>query len=281
MEYADLTKDVKIPVLGIGTWGLGGKHSADYSGDEESVAAIRTAIDLRMTHIDTAEYYGGGHTEELVGKAIQPYRRDDLFITSKVYKTHLQHADVLTSIKRSLKRLHTDYLDLYLVHWPSPTVPLKETMNALEQCIDQGFTRFIGVSNFPVSLFEEAQSHLKKHRLVANQVYYNVTRTRKKYLNGLDTAEVYNYCEKNNVMMIAWSPLEEGKLTKPGYPVLDEMAKKYQRTQAQVALNWLISHKKIVTIPKATNVKHIQENAGAVGWSLSPQDLRRLEESFF
>ena len=113
MEYKELTKGVKIPVLGVGTWGLGGKHSADYSDDENAIAAIRAAIDSKMTHIDTAEYYGAGHAEELVGKAIQPYKRADLFITTKVYRTHLHYADVLSSIKSSLKRLCTDYVDLY------------------------------------------------------------------------------------------------------------------------------------------------------------------------
>lgn len=280
MEYKTLIEGVNISALGVGTWGLGGKHSADYSGDEEAIASIKTAIELGMTHIDTAEYYGGGHTEELVGKAIESYKRDDLFVTSKVYRTNLQYDDVLASIKRSLKRLHTNYIDLYLVHWPSPTVPLHETMKAIEQCVDEGYARFIGVSNFSVQLFEEAQSHLKKHQLMAIQVYYNLTRIQKTYFNGLDTSEVYRYCEKNNVMMIAWSPLEEGKLTRPGYPVLDEIAKKYEKSQAQVALNWLISHRKIITIPKASSVKHIKENSGATGWSLSEQDIRLLEESF-
>jgi diketogulonate reductase-like aldo/keto reductase len=281
MEYKELIKDVKIPVLGVGTWGLGGKHSADYSNDEDAITAIRVAIHLGMTHIDTAEYYGAGHAEELVGKAIKPYKREDLFITSKIYRTHLHYADVLSSIKSSLKRLCTDYIDLYLVHWPSPTVPIKETMKALEHCVDEGYTHFIGVSNFSVHLFQEAQSQLEKHGLVADQVYYNLTRVQKTYFNGLDVRDVYNYCREKNVMLIAWSPLEEGKLAKPGFPVLDEMAKKYEKTQAQVALNWLISQKKIVTVPKATNIDHIKENVGAVGWSLSGRDFRRLEESFY
>jgi len=280
MEYKELVKGVEIPALGVGTWGLGGKHSADSSNDAESITAIRTAIDLGMTHIDTAEYYGAGHAEELVGTAIKPYKREDLFITTKVYKTHLKHRDVLSSIKSSLRRLCVEYVDLYLVHWPSPTVPIKETMKALEQCVDEGYTRFIGVSNFSVNWFQEAQNQLEKHRLVADQVYYNLTRVQKPYFFGLSVGDLHSYCKKKNITLIAWSPLEEGKLAKPGFPVLDEMAKKYEKTQAQVALNWLTSQKKIVTIPKATNIDHIKENVGAVGWSLSGRDFRRLEESF-
>jgi diketogulonate reductase-like aldo/keto reductase len=280
MEYKQFSKGVRIPVLGTGTWGIGGKHSADYSNDENGVNAIKTAIDFGMTHIDTAEYYGAGHTEELVGKAIKPYNRADLFITTKVYRTHLHFDDVLSSIQNSLQRLSTDYVDLFLIHWPNPEVPIKETMNALEVCIDQGYSRFIGVSNFSIDLFQEAQSHLKKYELTANQVYFNLTRINKTYFNGLSVKNLYSFCEEKDIMLIAWSPLEEGKLAKPGFPVLDEIAEKYGKKQAQVALNWLISQKKIVTVPKASSIEHIKENRGAVGWSLTAPDLKRLEESF-
>jgi diketogulonate reductase-like aldo/keto reductase len=281
MEYKELMEGVRMPALGAGTWGMGGKDTADYSNDKESIIAIRTAIDLGMKHIDTAEYYGAGHAEELVGNAIKPYKREDIFITTKVYRTHLHYADVLSSVKGSLRRLCTDYIDLYLIHWPAPTVPIEETMKALEHCVDQGYTRFIGVSNFSIRLLQEAQSQLEEHRLVADQLYYNLTRVQKTYFNGLSVRDVYSYCRDKNMTLIAWSPLEEGKLAKPGFPVLDEMAKKYEKTQAQVALNWLISQEKIVTIPKATNIDHIKENVGAVGWRLSGRDSRRLEESFY
>ena len=275
-----LSKGVKIPVLGAGTWGLGGKHSADYSKDECSVCAIRSAIDLEMTHIDTAEYYGAGHAEELVGRAIEPYRRDDLFITTKVYRTHLRYSDVLSSISGSLKRLSISYIDLFLVHGPNPAVPIEETMNAMEACVDKGYTRFIGVSNFSASLFQEAQGNLRKHQLVANQLYYNLARVDKPYRNGLSVEEVNSLCEAKNIILIAWSPLEEGKLAQPGFPLLDKMAKKYNKTQAQVALNWLISNKKIITIPKASTINHIKENAGAVDWKLDDTDFKELRESF-
>lgn len=275
-----LSKGVKIPVLGVGTWGLGGKHSADYSNDEQSVKAIQSAIDLEMTHVDTAEYYGAGHTEELVGRAIKPYQRDGLFITTKVYRTHLRYAEVLSSIKKSLKRLSTDYVDLFLVHWPNPEVPIGETMKAMEACIDEGYTRFIGVSNFSAALFEEAQAQLKKRELVANELYYNLTRVGKLYRNGLSVEDVISLCEAKNIMLIAWSPLEEGKLARPGFPILDRIAEKYSKTQAQVALNWLFSNKNIVAIPKASSINHIRENAGAVGWKLDESDFKELRESF-
>lgn len=280
MEYRELANGVKIPVLGVGTWGIGGKHSADYSNDEEGITAIRAAIDFGMTHIDTAEYYGAGHTEEIVGKAIKPYKREALFITTKVYRTHLQYQKVLSSVKESLRRMSVEYVDLFLVHWPDPTVPIKETMKAMEHCVDEGYSRFIGVSNFSIPLLQEAQSQLEKYRLVANQVYYNLTRVRKTYFNGLSVADLYSYCREKDITLIAWSPLEEGKLAKPGFPVLDEIAKKYGKTQAQVALNWLISQDNVIAIPKTSNVNHVKENVGALGWRLSEEDFNRLQESF-
>jgi diketogulonate reductase-like aldo/keto reductase len=280
MKYKELVKGAKIPVLGIGTWGMGGKHFADRSKDAESITAIRTAINLGMTHIDTAAYYGAGHTEELVGKAITPYKQKDLFLTTKVYKNNLDYKGVLHSIKSSLERLDVEYIDLYLVHWPSSTVPLKETIKALEQCVDEGYTRFIGVSNFSVHLFQEAQSYLEKYALVADQVYYNLTRTQRPYFSGLSVSDLHPYLVDKDVMLVAWSPLEEGKLAKPGFSALDEIAAKYGKTQAQVSLNWLISQKNIIAIPKASSVEHIKENVGALGWKLSGADSKRLQESF-
>jgi diketogulonate reductase-like aldo/keto reductase len=280
MQYVELAKGEKVPVLGVGTWGMGGMHTAEYADDEKTIAAIRTAIDLGLTHIDTAAYYGAGHTEELVGKAVEPYKRKDLFITTKVYKTNLHYPHVLASIKESLKRMGLNYVDLFLVHWPNPSIPIEETMNAMEHCVDEGFTRFIGVSNFSLSLLREAQSKMKNHRIVADQVYYNVARAHKSYFGGLSVNELHSYCKRRDITLIAWAPLEQGKLTQPGFPVLDEIAKKYGKTQAQVSLNWLISKEKVIAIPKASSMEHMRENLGALGWKLGEEDSERLQESF-
>lgn len=280
MQYIELAKGEKVPVLGLGTWGLGGMHTADHVDDEKAITAIRTAIDLGLTHIDTAAYYGAGHTEELIGKAIEPYNRKDLFITTKVYKANLRYPQVLASIKESLKRMNISYVDLFLVHWPNPSIPLEETMTAMEHCVDEGFTRFIGVSNFSFSLLREAQSKMKNHRIVADQVYYNVMHAHKPYFGNLSVEDLYPYCRNTDITLIAWAPLEQGKLTQPGFPVLDELARKYGKTQAQVSLNWLISKEKIVAIPKASSINHMKENLGALGWKLSEEDSERLQESF-
>ena len=273
MEYKDLVEGVRIPVLGLGTWGIGGRNTTDTSRDMEDVAALRTGIDLGMTHIDTAEYYGEGHAEELVGESIKPYDRDDLFITTKVWRNHLRYDDLVASMEASLRRIGVDYVDLYLVHWPNPEVPLRETMRGLEHCAEEGYTRLIGVSNFPAPLLAEAQTHLGDHRLVADQVEYSL-------MEQGQGRELLPYCVENDVMLIAYTPLAKGRLAKPGYAVLDELAERYGKTQAQVSLNWLISQENVVAIPKASRLEHLRDNVGAVGWRLSEEDFERLSEVF-
>jgi diketogulonate reductase-like aldo/keto reductase len=273
MEYKELVKGVRIPVLGMGTWGLGGTMMPDRSREREELAALRAGIDLGMTHIDTAEMYAAGHSEELVGEAIKPYDRRSLFITTKAWRTHLRYNDLVASMKTSLRRLGIDYVDLYLIHWPNPEVPLEETMRALEHCAEEGYTRFIGVSNFSASLLAEAQAHLREHRLVANQVQYSL-------VERGPARELLPYCVEKGVTLIAYSPLGKGELAQPGNTVLDELAEKYEKTPAQVSLNWLISQEKVVTIPKASRIEHLRENIGAVGWKLSKEDFLRLREAF-
>lgn len=273
MEYKALAEGVRIPALGLGTWTMGGRSGSDTTWDSEEIAAIRVGIDLGMTHIDTAEYYGAGHAEELVGEAIEPYDRRDLFITTKVWRNHLRYDDLLASMKASLKRLGLDYVDLYLIHWPNPEVPLSETMRGLEHCAEEGYTSLIGVSNFSASLLGEAQAHLRDHRLVADQVEYSL-------MEQGPRSELLPYCVENDVMLIAYTPLAKGRLAKPGYAVLDSLAEKYGRTQAQVSLNWLISQENIITIPKASRLGHLRDNVGSLGWRLSDEDSGRLSEAF-
>ena len=272
LEFKKIGND-KVAALGLGTWRIGGGETPDYSKDIKEVQTLRYGIDLGLTHIDTAEHYGAGHSEEIVGKAIEPYDRRDLFITSKVWPNHLKYDQLLESMKASLKRLNLDYVDLYLVHWSNPEIPLEETMNALEHCIDEGYTRHIGVSNFSIELLNKATSYLKDNRLVANQVKYSL-------LEQSPSKRLHKYCIENDMLLTAYSPLGRGPLTKPGNKVLDELTVKYEKTQAQIALNWLISQEKVITIPKASNIQHIEENNGAISWKMSTEDQTRLAESF-
>lgn len=275
MEYKELVKGVRIPALGMGTWGIGGGLTADRdrSHDKEAVKALQAGIELGMTHIDTAEMYGSGHAEEIVGRAIKPFDRDELFITTKVLPENLRFDDLVHAARASLKRLRLDYVDLYLIHSPNPSIPLKETMQALEYVVEQGFTRFIGVSNFSTRLMKEAQSHLTEQRIVANQVEYSL-------LHREPERELLPYCQKERIMLIAYTPLALGRLAKHGFKLLDEIAEKRGKTQAQVALNWLISKEMVVAIPKAVKIEHLKDNAGAVGWRLSEEEMERLDKEF-
>lgn len=279
MEYITITDNVQIPVLGIGTWRIGGGLEKDTTHDKECVEAIKTALALGMTHIDTAELYGEGHAEELVAEAIKRFDRRKLFITSKVMSQHLHYNDVIAACKESVKRLKTDYLDLYLIHQPNPDIPITETMRAMASLLEQNLIRFIGVSNFSVSDLKEAQK-FSKYKIVANQIEYSlVSRNAGKFTKNMES-EIIPFCEANKILVIAWRPLAYGLLAKPGtFPALDAMAKKYKKTVAQIALNWIIT-KNIATIVKATKPEHIKENLGALGWRLSLEDMDALELAF-
>ncbi|MBE0478448.1 aldo/keto reductase [Candidatus Aerophobetes bacterium] len=279
MEFKNLTPDVKIAVLGLGTWSMGGGiRSRNTAYDKENIRAIKTAIELGMTHIDTAEMYGGGHAEELVGEAIKSFDREKLFITTKVLPENLRYNDVISAAQRSLQALKTDYIDLYLVHIPNPAIPIEQTMQAFDFLKEKGLIRFIGVSNFTVVQLKEAQM-CTRNKIVANQIEYSllVRNEGNEYINNMES-EVIPYCQENDTMVVAYRPLARGRLSKPGIKVLDELARKYGKTQAQIAINWLISKDKIITIPKTSNLEHLQEDIGALGWQLEPEDMHKLDK---
>ena len=273
MEYREIAKGVSIPILGLGTWGMGGRETPDKARDGDTVTAIRMAVELGLTHLDTAEYYGAGHAEELVGEAIGGMVRNKLFITSKVWHNHLHRDDLLRSMRASLKRLGTDYVDLYLVHWPNPEVSLKETMGAMEECVKAGYTKYIGVSNFSAQLMAEAQGHLRDNRLVANQVQYSL-------LDQKPQMDPLPACRRIGVSLVAYRPLERGAILQTPNPVMDEIAKAHSKTRVQVALNWLISQDGVFTIPKSTNPVHLMEFLGALGWRLTAEEWTRLAEAY-
>lgn len=281
MEFKSLDKGFKIPVLGLGTWEIGGLMEADSSSDNGSIKAIRDAIDLGYTHIDTAELYGAGHSEELIGKAIKDLDRSKLIITSKVFKTNLKYNDVIASCKKSLKRLQTDYVDIYLIHAPNPEISLEETMKALDYLIEQKLIKFIGVSNFSVEEIKEAQKY-SQNKIVVNQIPYNLNTRNKDYIGKCINmeSEIIPYCQENDIIIMAFRPIERGFLLEPNH-VLDKLSKKYNKTKAQIAINWLISKKGIITIPKSTNIEHLKENLGAIGWNLSDEDMELLDKTEF
>jgi diketogulonate reductase-like aldo/keto reductase len=274
LEFKRLGRtDVMISAIGMGTWGIGGFSAPDYKYDEMAIRALRRGIELGITLIDTAEMYGGGHSEEVVGMAIKGLR-EKVFIATKVWYTNLRYDDVLRSAEKSLKRLQIDTIDLYQVHWPNPHIPLSETMRAMERLVLDGKVRFIGVSNFSVKLMEEARAALSKIDIVSNQVEYSL-------LSREVEDDILPYCEKENITLIAYSPLGRGNiLNDPRSKILREVAKKYNKTLVQVALNWLIAKKPVVAIPKAINLSHVEENVNAAGWRLSDEDLELLSRVF-
>ena len=268
-----LKSKFSLPELGLGTWRMGGQDEADKASDAAEIAAIRSAIEAGVTHIDTAESYGAGHTEELVGKAIRGMDRKKLFITSKVSEENHTCEGIPASCKKSLKRLGTDYIDLYLLHTFSAMCPLQEAVQALDALVDDGFVKYIGVSNFGMKHLAEAQK-LSKHPIVCDQVHYNLQ------VREVEKTGLLKYCQTNDVMLVAYRPVQQGKLLEGVPEIVEEMCVKYQKTPAQIAINWLISQRNVVAIVKTSNVAHLKENAGAVGWNLTESDVERLRENY-
>ena len=281
MDYKLLNDNIKIPIIWLGTWGIGGFKQADTQSDEQSIQTLKTAIDLGYTHIDTAEIYGNGHTEELIGLAIKGFTRSDLTITSKVSKDNLWYNDVIDSCKKSLDRLQTDYIDIYLAHCPNNKIPLEETMQAFDELIEQRLIRFIGLSNFSVEQMMEAQKY-SKNKVVVNQIPYNLATRNHDHIGNCDGMElnIIPYCQKNDILIVAYRPIERWFLLQPN-ELLDALSKKYSKSKIQIVLNRLVSKKNVITIPKSINPDHLKENLGAIWWHLSGSDILLLDKLDF
>jgi diketogulonate reductase-like aldo/keto reductase len=249
----------RLPEIGFGTWNYGG-----------GVEPLRAAIEYGACLIDTAEAYG---TEEIVGKAIKGHR-DRVFLATKVLPRNFRQCDLIAAAERSLRRLGTDHIDLYQLHWPNLTIPIEEPMKGMEKLVDEGKVRFIGVSNFSIPDLINAQAALAKQRIVANQVRYSLV---ERTIEG----GLLHYCQKNGITVIAYSPLATGlgniRAADPK-GVLRKVADASSKSTAQVALNWCISKENVIAIPKASTVAHVLEDIGASGWKLQPEMARLLEE---
>ncbi len=269
-DYKRIGED-RVTAIGLGTWGIGGKTSPDHSRDGEWIEAIRYAVDSGIRLIDTAEFYGQGHSEELVGEAIKKYGRDEVFIITKVWYTHLERDQVLYAAQRSLERLGVTYIDLYLIHWPNERVPLRETLSAMQQLIDDGKIRYAGVSNFDLPLLIRAREEMPRSEIVADEVRYSLSYREPE-------RELLPYCEKERIALIAYTPIDKGTLA--GDQFLSKIGSRYGKTAVQVALNWLIYREPVIAIPKAEKKEHIRENAGAMGWRLSEEDYMLISSHY-
>ncbi len=254
-----------MPVLGQGTWRLA-EHERRR---EDELAALRLGLDLGMTLIDTAEMYAHGAAERLVGEAIAG-RRDEVFLVSKVLPRNATRRETIAACERSLQRLGTDTLDLYLLHWPSPH-PLEDTVAAFTELVRSGKIRHWGVSNFDVSDLEELAGLREGPPVAVNQVLYNLTR------RGIEH-DVLPWCRERDLPIMAYSPTEQGRLL--GHPGLEGPAARHGATPAQIALAWVLHHDGVSAIPKAATPEHVRENRGALGLQLSAHDLDELDRAF-
>jgi diketogulonate reductase-like aldo/keto reductase len=263
--------DVNVPIIGQGTWMIEGNNK---DTESRAIETLKVGLDLGMTHIDTAEMYGNGHTEELVAQAITE-RRDEVFLVSKVLPSNASYEGTIKACKRSLKRLKTDWLDLYLLHWPS-SYPITETMRAMEKLVADGLLKYIGVSNFDIEELKEAEQALKNEQMASNQVIYHLGN------RGIER-RLLPYCTEKGIAIVGYSPFEHGNFPSPQSAkgqILEEIAKRHNRTARQVALNFLTLHDNVFTIPKTSRPERVKENSEGVGWSLTENDIIAIDKAF-
>jgi diketogulonate reductase-like aldo/keto reductase len=254
-----------IPTFGLGTWRMG--ESASRRGDE--VAALRHGLSRGITLIDTAEMYGDGEAERIVAEAVGK-KRDETFIVSKVLPSNASHRGTIQACETSLKRLKTDRIDLYLLHWRG-SVPLDETIAAFTELQQSGKIVDWGVSNFDISDIGELWKTPDGDCAVTNQVLYNLAR------RGIEF-DLMPWCRKHRVPVMAYSPIEQGRLL--GNAALREIAKRHNATPAQVALAWLMRHDDVIVIPKAGTIAHVDEDLGALDLLLTHDDFVALDRAF-
>ena len=261
--------NLDVPVIGQGTWLIDESKETEV----ESVETLQTGLDLGMNHIDTAEMYGNGRVEELVAQAING-RRKNVFLVSKVLPSNASYEGTIAACKQSLKRLKTEWLDLYLLHWPS-NFPIHETMRAMEKLVSEGYIKYIGVSNFDIDELKAAENALKNERICCNQVLYHLGD------RGIEN-KIIPYCEEKKIAVVGYSPFGHSKsIYQSSFGnILENLSIKYNRTPRQIILNFLVTYKYIFTIPKTTHVKNVIENSHSVGWNIESEDIELINKSF-
>ncbi|WP_152658431.1 aldo/keto reductase [Oceanobacillus sp. CFH 90083] len=253
--------------IGMGTWHMGDSSSKR----NQEIEALRYGLESGIEVIDTAEMYGEGNSETLIGEAIQDIKREDIYLISKFYPFHAKEPELERSLENSLKRLGTDYLDLYLLHWKSST-PLEETIESLEKYVKDGRIRAWGVSNFDAADVEEMWKLKGGEGCTANQVLYNIASRGIEY-------DLLPLQRSKSLPTIAYSPIAQGDNI-IGNHVLQEIAKQHNATVFQIMLAWTIRQHDVLSIPQSSDKKHIQENIDAASIRLSEEELQLIEAEF-
>ena len=265
MRQVNLPSGNSMPVFGLGTWRMG-EHLDLF---EREVGIVRAALELGVRLIDTAEMYGEGGAEEVIGEAIRG-RRDDLFLVSKFYPHNAGRRSVVDACERSLQRLQCDHIDLYLLHWPG-SIPLEQTFDALHELQECGKIRDFGVSNFDLGDLQ-AIPEADQSLLGCNQVFYNLAHREVEW-------QVADWCRQHGTPLMAYSPLDQGGALLRS-PVLADVAARHQASPAQVALAWLLHQPETVVIPKSSRLDRIEKNLAAAEIELSTADLQQLDAAF-
>jgi len=265
MRNLELPSGQLIPVLGMGTWRMG----ENARNRQSEIDALRYGIDLGLSLIDTAEMYGEGGAEEVIAQVIAN-RRESVFLVSKVYPHNASKQGTIAACERSLKRLKTDYLDLYLLHWRG-SIPLAETLEAFQTLQQAGKIRSYGVSNFDMEDMEEASQLKGGNEIATNQVLYNLTR------RGIEW-NLLPWCRERKIPIMAYSPIEQGRLL--NNRTLKTIAQERQVTPAQIALAWVLHQENVIVIPKSSQIDHIEQNYAALNLKLSADDLATLDAAF-
>jgi diketogulonate reductase-like aldo/keto reductase len=254
-----------IPNLGLGTWRMG-ENEATHG---EEVRALALGLDLGLRLIDTAEMYADGGAERLVGDAIEG-KRDEVFLVSKVLPHNASYAGTLSACERSLERLRTSWIDLYLLHWPGEH-PVEETLRGFTTLVEQGKIRHYGLSNFDLDEMERAEAWPGGSRVAVDQVLYNLGR------RGIER-RLIPWCASRKIAIMAYSPLEQGRL-RPN-DALRRVAQRHGATPAQIALAWTLRHDNVIAIPRAKQPVHVRDNAKAADFILTEEDTADIDRAF-
>lgn len=277
MEYREFRDGIKISVIGMGTYydapWIALSRLGIFRGRETKIAAIRRGLELGLNVIDTAELY---NTEGLVAEAIRGSKRDEVFIASKAWVTHLSYEGVIKAAKRSAERLGTSYIDLYYAHFPPTIHKIEEVMRGMERLVEEGLIRYIGVSNFSLKQIIRAQESLRRAEIAAVQAPYSLIDRRIEH-------DILPYAKGNGISVFCYYPLGHGRIVSSKAPrIMEEISQRHGgKTVAQIALNWIISkHENAFPIPRASRPEHVEENAGAAGWRLDQGEMAALEGAF-